>query len=120
MSEDRRRCNHAGVIAAFENFQVGAARQRSFDAHANSAGRERPWIDLLDPQIFPSMQHRRFHPRRVSMSRRKKSRAEKKLALSIDWLGFDTRFQTSLSLISRKLPFHSPEILEENMSCPRP
>ena len=38
MAEDGGRHDHFGMIAALENFQVGAAGQRGLDADADFAG----------------------------------------------------------------------------------
>jgi hypothetical protein len=61
VSKNGRRCDHAGVIAALENFEVGAASERRFDAQSHFAPGKRARLDLLDPQIFASVQHRRLH-----------------------------------------------------------
>jgi len=61
VSENGGRCDHAGVIAALENFEVGAASERGFYAQSHSARGKRARLDLLDPQIFASVQHRGFH-----------------------------------------------------------
>jgi len=61
MPEHRRRHDHLRMIAAFENFQVRAARQRRFDAHAHFARSERTLRDLFHAHIFSSIKHCGFH-----------------------------------------------------------
>jgi hypothetical protein len=61
MSKDRRRGDHFGVIAAFEDLQVGAASQGGLDGHADLAVLERARLDFLDAQVFASVENGSFH-----------------------------------------------------------
>ena len=65
MSEDGGRNDHLRVVAALENFQVGAAGERGLDAEADFAGLERGRREVFDLDLFFSVQDGGFHPRRL-------------------------------------------------------
>ena len=75
MAEDGGRHNHFGVIAAFENFQIGAAGERGLDADADFAGFQRWRRDVFDLNFFPAVKDGGFHGRSIwpRTDRRKKS-----------------------------------------------
>ena len=61
MAEDGGRHDHFGVIAALENFQVGAAGERGLDADADFAWFERRRREVFDLDFFLSVQDGGFH-----------------------------------------------------------
>jgi hypothetical protein len=61
MAEDGGRHDHFCVVAAFENFEVGAAGERGFDAETDFARLERGWREVFDPDFFPTEQDGGFH-----------------------------------------------------------
>ena len=75
MAEDGGRHDHFGVIAALENFEVGAASQRGFDADADFARLERRRRDVFDLDFFLPVQDGGFHAGslRLRAAKRKKS-----------------------------------------------
>jgi hypothetical protein len=65
VAEDGGRDDHLGVVAALENFQVGAAGERGLDADADFAGLERRRRNFLDEDFFFSVEDGGFHGRSV-------------------------------------------------------
>src|ERR1035437_9716673 len=61
MSEHRRRHDHLGVVAAFENFQVRAASERGFDGDSHFTRLECERRDFFDAHIFFSVKNSSFH-----------------------------------------------------------
>lgn len=61
MSEDGGRDDHLRVVAALENFQVGAAGKRGLDANADFAGLERRRRDFFKEDFFFSVEDGGFH-----------------------------------------------------------
>ena len=55
------------MVAAFENFQVGAAGERSLDADADFSRLEGGRRDFLDAHIFFSMENSGFHAASLGM-----------------------------------------------------
>ena len=61
VAEDGGRDDHAGVVAALENFQVRAAGQRHLDGDADFAGAER-WLGaFFNADVFFAMQDSGSH-----------------------------------------------------------
>jgi hypothetical protein len=61
MPKHRRRHDHFCVIAALENFQVGAAGERGFDADADFARLEGWRRDVFNLDFFLPVQDGGFH-----------------------------------------------------------
>ena len=57
MAEHRRRRDHARVIAALPDLQIGAAGERDLYAHQRFVGRQARDIDALDLQILAAVEH---------------------------------------------------------------
>lgn len=61
VTEDSGRHDHFGVIAAFENLQVGAAGERGFDMDADFAGFQRRQRDVFDSDFLFAEENGGFH-----------------------------------------------------------
>ena len=65
MAENGRRHDHSGMIAAFENLQVGATGERGLDADADFAGFQRRRRQILDLNVFFTVKNSGFHGRSI-------------------------------------------------------
>ena len=65
MAEDGGRDDHFCVVAALENFQVGAAGERGPDTDADFARLKRGRRDFLDENFFLRVEDGGFHERIV-------------------------------------------------------
>jgi hypothetical protein len=55
------------MVTSFENLEISAARQRSFNAQPNFTRTQRARFDIFDPDILAAMQHSGFHLRKLSL-----------------------------------------------------
>ena len=83
MAEGGGRHDHFCVVATFENFQVGAAGQRGFDADADFAGLERRRRNVFNLDFFLSVQDGGFH---AGSLRLRATKAEEKFLIPrLEW-----------------------------------
>ena len=61
VSKNGGRHDHAGVMPAFVNLEIGAASERGFDGDANLAGLQGRRGNFLDPDVLASVEHSGFH-----------------------------------------------------------
>src|SRR5215472_4121214 len=61
MAKYRRRLNHARVIAALPNFEVGAVGERKADAQKHFVSGQRRNVDHLNPEILAAIEDGRRH-----------------------------------------------------------
>src|ERR1700722_1313291 len=61
VAKDGRRLNHFGVITALPNFEVGAIGQREEHADQNFIDSQRGHIDLLNTQVFATVENGGIH-----------------------------------------------------------
>jgi hypothetical protein len=65
VAEDGGRHDHSGMIAAFENLQVGAAGERGLNADADFARFQRRRRKVLDLNVFFTVKNGGFHGRSI-------------------------------------------------------
>jgi hypothetical protein len=65
VTEGSGRHDHFGVIAAFENLQIGAAGERGFDADADFTGFQQWRRDVFDLNFLLAVENGGFHGRSV-------------------------------------------------------
>jgi hypothetical protein len=63
VAKDGRRSNHAGVIAALPDLEVGSASERDFHAHQRLVRRQPRNADTFDLQILAAVQYSGDHLR---------------------------------------------------------
>jgi hypothetical protein len=85
VTEDCGRLNHFRVIATFPDFQVGAVRKSKTDPEQNFIGRKRRYINLLDTQIFTSIENRGGHFRRQDAPRKRNNFVYRCFNLLCSW-----------------------------------
>ena len=61
MAKDGRRLDHAGMVAAFPDFEVGAVRESEADTKKNFVGGQRRHVDFFDAKVFAAIEDRRHH-----------------------------------------------------------
>jgi hypothetical protein len=65
VAEDCGRHDHLRVVTALENFEVGAAGQRSFNLNSHLARFQRRGSDIFDAHLLSAVEDSGFHGRSV-------------------------------------------------------